>query len=341
MLSLLAACERAPEPEPMRSFTGRTMGTTYHVTIAGLSQDDARARSVQRCVNTVLRSVDEHLSTYSPTSEITALNRSASTDWMPVSEPLFAVLAAANRVSVETGGAFDVTIAPFVRLWGFGPGGVKDAARELPPSPEFIHDAAAITGYTWLELRTSPDRAVRKNRTPVELDVDGIAPGYAVDRISGCLSRAKFADHLVEIGGEVRAAGKRADGAPWRVAIERPVPGAREAYTGVALSDLAVSTSGSYRDFHRLPNGRTVSHTIDPRIGEPVRHGLASVTVAHSRAELADGYATALMVLGPDEGFALAQRLGLPALFLERIGQSQELRERATPEFEQLRSPAR
>ena len=207
MLLLLVACERAPEPEPMRSFTGPTMGTTYHVTVAGLSPDDARARGVQHCVEAVLRNVDEHLSTYSATSEITALNRSASTDWMPVSEPLFAVLAAANRVSVETGGAFDVTVAPFVRLWGFGPGGEKDAAPELPPSPEFIHDAAAITGYTWLELRASPDRAVRKNRTPLELDVNGIAPGYAVDRISGCLTRAQFPDHLVEIGGEVRAAG--------------------------------------------------------------------------------------------------------------------------------------
>ncbi|MCE3285036.1 MAG: FAD:protein transferase ApbE [Steroidobacteraceae bacterium] len=188
MLLLLAACERSPEPETMRSFTGPTMGTTYHVTVAGLSQDDGRARRVQRCVATVLDRVDEHLSTYSPTSEITALNRSAATDWMPVSEPLFAVLAAANRVSVETDGAFDVTVAPFVRLWGFGPGGAKDAAPELPPSPEFIHDAAAITGYTWLELRTSPDRAVRKNRTPLELDVWQLSrfssPAERSDRIA-------------------------------------------------------------------------------------------------------------------------------------------------------------
>jgi thiamine biosynthesis lipoprotein len=107
------------------------------------------------------------------------------------------------------------------------------------------------------------------------------------------------------------------------------------------VSDLSVSTSGNYRDFRRLPNGRVISHTIDPRIGEPVRHTLASVTVAHPRAELADAYATALMVLGPDEGYAVAQRLGLPALFLERIGESRQFRERATPEFESLRSPAR
>ncbi|HXW10979.1 MAG TPA: FAD:protein FMN transferase, partial [Steroidobacteraceae bacterium] len=109
---------------------------------------------------------------------------------------------------------------------------------------------------------------------------------------------------------------------------------------GVELTELAISTSGNYRDFRRLPDGRLVSHTIDPRLGEPVRHALASVSVVHPRAQLADAYATALMVLGPDEGYAVAQRLGLPALFLERIGESQQFRERATPEFERLRSPA-
>ncbi|HET9695194.1 MAG TPA: FAD:protein FMN transferase [Steroidobacteraceae bacterium] len=317
------------------------MGTTYAVTVAGLRRDTAGARRVQRCIDDVLANVDRHLSTYITSSEISVLNRNGSEDWIPVSDSLFAVLAAAHRVSVETGGAFDVTIAPLVRLWGFGPAGLKEAAPEMPPSPEFIYDATASTGYTWLELRAAPERAVRKGRTPLEVDVNGIAPGYAVDRVSGCIVRIGFPNHLVEIGGEVRAAGKRPDGSPWRVAIERPLAGAREAYVGVELSDLAISTSGGYRNFRRLPDGRTISHTIDPRTGEPVRHALASVTVVHPRAALADAYATALLVLGLDEGYALAQKLGLPALFLERIGQSQEFRERATPEFEPLRSPAR
>ncbi|HET7202559.1 MAG TPA: FAD:protein FMN transferase [Steroidobacteraceae bacterium] len=337
---LLAACEKPPEPPSRGEFAGPTMGTTYTVTVVGLRAGTAEARRVRDCIDHVLARVDRHLSTYSSSSEITALNRNMSNDWIPVSDALFALLAAAHRVSVETGGAFDVTVAPLVRLWGFGPNGLHDAAPEEPPSPEFIHDATAMTGYTWLELRAMPARAVRKGRTPLEVDVNGIAPGYAVDRISSCIARAGFPNHLVEIGGEVRAAGKRADGQPWRVAVERPIAGAREAYLGVRLSDLAISTSGNYRDFRRLPDGRTISHTIDPRSGEAVRHALASVTVVHERAQLADAYATALMVLGLDEGYALAQRLGLPALFLERIGQSQEFRERATPEFESLRSPA-
>jgi thiamine biosynthesis lipoprotein len=316
------------------------MGTTYHVTVVDAEGAPSTTRA-QACIDAVLRIVERHLSTYAEASEVSTLNRNLSTDWIPVSDPLFAVLATAQRVSVESDGAFDVTIAPLVRLWGFGPNGPRDAAPEMPPSPEFIHDAMATLGYSWLELRASPTRAVRRIRTPLEVDVNGIVPGYAVDRISGCLSRLGLADHLVEIGGEVRAAGRRPDGQPWRVAIERPTTGAREAYAGVALDNLAVSTSGNYRDFHRLPSGRVISHTIDPRIGEPVRHALASVTVVHPRADLADTYATALMVLGTDEGYAFAQRLGLPALFLERVGASQELRERATPEFEALRSPDR
>ena len=311
------------------------MGTTYHVTVVG-ANEPGRMRAAQTCIDRVLATAERRLSTYSSDSEITALNRNASTDWIAVSPPLFAVLAAANRVSVETDGAFDVTVGPLVRLWGFGPrGGGKGG--QAPPSPEFVHDATAITGYTWLELRL-PDQAVRKNRA-LELDVDGIAPGYAVDRISGCLARRGVRDHLVELGGEVRAAGTRPDGTAWRIAIERPVAGSRQAYAGVQLTDLAISTSGNYRDFRRLTDGRVVSHTIDPRLGEPVRHALASVSVVHPRAQLADAYATALMVLGPEEGYAVALRLGLPALFIERIGESQQFREHTTPEFERLRTP--
>jgi thiamine biosynthesis lipoprotein len=338
-LPLLAACERNPQPPAVREFTGATMGTTYQVKVVGVRKEPRSVRAAQACIGGVLARVDRHLSTYAKQSEITALNRDRSSDWIPVSDTLFAVLAAAHRVSVETDGAFDVTVAPLVRLWGFGSAAAAQPTEPVPPSPEFVHDATALVGYTWLELRGAPERAVRRNRA-LELDVDGIAPGYAVDRISGCLTRAGMPNHLVEIGGEVRASGTRAGGSPWRIAIERPVAGARQAYAGVALTNLAISTSGNYRDFRRLPDGRVVSHTIDPRLGEPVRHALAAVSVVHPRAQLADAYATALMVLGPDDGYAVAQRLGLPVLLLERIGDSQQFRERATPEFDRLRSPA-
>jgi thiamine biosynthesis lipoprotein len=338
-LVCLGACGPREQVETRR-FEGPTMGTTYHVTVPGI-RSEAEARRVQDCIDRTLEAVDRHLSSYAKDSELSVLNTDTSTDWIPVSTTLLAVIAAAQRVSAESGGAFDITVGSLVRLWGFGVGASEAESAVEQPSREFIYDAMANVGYSWLEVRVEPEPAVRRGKVPLELDVDAIAPGYAVDRASSCLVHAGFANHLVEIGGEVRAAGRREDGQPWRVAIESPVMTPRQAYAGVELSDLAISTSGNYRDFRRLSDGRLVSHTIDPRTGEPVRHGLASVTVVHPRAVLADAYATALMVLGPEEGFALAEHLGLPALFLERIGQSQALRERETAAFTALRRPIR
>jgi thiamine biosynthesis lipoprotein len=338
----VAACSPRDEEPATRTISGPAMGTTYHVTVRArhAARDDSRA---QACVDRTLAVADAHLSTYKKESEISALNRNRSTDWIPISPTLLAVVAAAQRVSAETDGAFDITVAPLVRLWGFGPGQgpANPAAAAVPfepPAPEFVHDAMASVGYSWLELRADPTPAVRKGKVSLELDVDGIAPGYAVDRISECLQRVGIRHHLVELGGEVRAAGSRENGKPWRVAVETPNAGVRSAYAGLQLRDQAVSTSGGYRNFRRT-GGRSISHTIDPRLGEPVRHSLVSVTVVHPRATLADAYSTALLVLGPDEGYAVAEKLGLPALFLERVGQSQALRERATAEFQALRLP--
>jgi thiamine biosynthesis lipoprotein len=202
-----------------------------------------------------------------------------------------------------------------------------------------VRAARAASGFAKLELRDAPGPAIRKRIATLALDVNAIAPGYAVDRIAEALEQLGLGDYLVEIGGEVRAGGHRPDGRAWQVAIEAPVAGERKAYAGLQLSDLAVSTSGNYRDFRRFADGRVISHTIDPRTGEPVGHGLVSVTVVHPSAMDADAYATALMVLGPEEGYALAERLGLPALFLERTAAAGVWRERATPGFDQLRRP--
>jgi thiamine biosynthesis lipoprotein len=314
------------------------MGTTYHVTVVARGSESPDA-AVRRCIDGELEAADRHLSTYAPDSEIARLNRSRSTDWIPVSEPLYDVLTAAMRVHAETDGAFDVTVAPLVRLWGFG-ANAEQGATVVRPDPEFIHDAMASVGQAWLELRSTPERAVRKGRVPLELDVDGIAPGYTVDRIGACLERAGLARYLVELGGEVRARGMRPDGRPWQVAVEKPLAGAREPYAGIELRNASVSTSGGYRSERRLDDGRVISHTIDPRIGEPVTHDLVSVTVVYADTMHADAYATALLVLGPREGPATAEQLGLAALFLERTSTPGQWRERATAQFERLRRPA-
>jgi FAD:protein FMN transferase len=334
---LASACEQQRRVE---TFAGSTMGTTYHATVVGHGNPEQGREELQESIDSVLREINAHLSTYQAASEISVFNRSNSLEWQPVSSTMYAVLAAADRISRETGGAFDITVAPAVDLWGFGADGGAVANATAPsPAHNLIEAARASIGFRFIELRAPPERAVRKLASTVRLDVNGIAPGYAVDRIAGNFEDLGIVDYIVEIGGEVRTGGHRPDGKPWQVAIESPLPGQRTAYAGLQLVDLAVSTSGDYRDFRFGPDGKRISHTIDPRSGRPIAHGLASVTVVHAEAIEADAYATALMVLGPDEGYALALRLQLPALFIVRTNVADEWQERATPAFEKLRRP--
>jgi thiamine biosynthesis lipoprotein len=329
-LLMLCGCQRAPTPEYL---AGDTMGTTYHVTVAALPRGVSRA-AVQAVIDDELADVDAHLSTYRPDSEISRFDANPTAEWVPAAEPLYAVLAEAQRVSGESGGAFDVTVAPLVSLWGFGEAGPV-APRE--PTAAEIEAALATVGYGKLELRPSP-RAVRKQVPGLRIDVAGIAPGYAVDRIAERLASLGVRSCIVEIGGEVRAWGRSPQQRPWRVAVEEPVAGERRPYALVDLDGMSISTSGDYRDY-RIVGARRISHAIDPRRGEPVQHDLASVSVLERSAMSADAYATALMVLGPEEGFRFAQRHHLAALFLERVTGSESWRERVTPEFSRLRRP--
>jgi thiamine biosynthesis lipoprotein len=243
------------------------------------------------------------------------------------------VVALAESVRADTGGAFDITVGPLVRAWGFG-NGQGEGISEAVSSPDA---AVSIGARQGLEL-PAEGQSLRKTATVVELDVNGIAPGYAVDLVAERFDALGVASYLVELGGEVRARGRSPAGRAWRVAVEMPLRGEREPYTLVELDGMSASTSGDYRDF-RVVAGRRISHSIDPRTGAPVTHGLASVCVLDPSAARADAYATALMVLGPADGLALAGRLGLAALFIERDTAGGGFRETSTPEFERLRRP--
>jgi thiamine biosynthesis lipoprotein len=328
LLAALASCSRAP-----LELQGPTMGTTYSVVVSRLPAGVARA-DVEAAVVEVLREADQHLSGWNSSGELVRINDSRSTDWLPISPQLLEVLREAAAVSRASGGAFDVTVGPLVRAWGFGAGAAEDAPA---PSQAVLDALRAKIGQDRLELRARPP-ALRKAEPELTLDLDGIAPGWAVDRIAVRLESLRVTDYLVELGGEVRARGRSPAGRPWRVAIERPVPGQRRPLGVIELDALGVSTSGDYRDYREI-GGRRVSHTIDPRSGRPVQHSLAAVTVVHSSVAAADAWATALMVLGPDEGMALARRQGLAALFITRGPGVGEFKESATPQFERLRRP--
>ncbi|MCP4203223.1 MAG: FAD:protein FMN transferase [bacterium] len=247
--------------------------------------------------------------------------------------PTFEAFQLALEASEVSGGAFDVTVGPLVEAWGFGPGG----RRSRQPSEEELRELLGATGYRGLELDASA-QTIRKKLPEIYCDLSGVAKGYGVDRVAAALDRLRADRYMIEVGGEIRTRGRNLEGRAWQLAIESPTA-ARAVHRVVSLSGAALATSGDYRNHHDLEGSR-VSHTIDPRVGRPVEHSLASVSVVHSQCALADAFATALMVLGPDQGWRLAVRENLATLFLIRDSEA-GLVEKMTPAFDELYSEVR
>jgi FAD:protein FMN transferase len=317
---LVVSCGGPPSWE----LTGRTMGTRFSVTIAEALEEPQRDQ-LQHDIETQLAEVEKGMSTYLVDSEISRFNLSTSTGWFAVSAGTCHAVETAQGVSRLSGGAFDVTVGPLVNLWGFGP-----ATVEPKPPPQSAIDAA-LERVDYRLLHTDCDRpALRKERADVYVDLSAYAKGLGVDEVADLLEARGIQNYLVEIGGELRLHGVDAGGDRWAIAIETPSGDRRTAGRIVSLSDKAMATSGDYRNFFEY-KGQRYSHTIDPRTGRPTHHGLASVTVIADDAALADALATALLVLGPEEGFALALKEGIPAFFQVRQGEGFAKRE--TPTF--------
>ncbi|MBX3177417.1 MAG: FAD:protein FMN transferase [Candidatus Hydrogenedentes bacterium] len=320
---LAAGCTRRPPVPDTTVLSGAIMGTTYHVKVVG-ELDPAATNSAAAAVDAALQRVDGLMSTYKPDSEISRLNQHGAGEPFPLSEETFAVIALAVEVGAKSGGAFDITVGPLVNAWGFGP----EAGRD--PPPEEIARLRALTGPDKLALDAEA-KTVTKAEAGVYCDLSAIAKGYAVDRAAAALDALGHANYMVEVGGEVRAAGRNANGVPWRIAIEKPRDYERAVQEVVALDGVSLATSGDYRNFYES-GGRRVSHTIDPKTGQPVNHALASASVIHEECALADAYATALMALGPDAGEAFARAHDLAVLFIVH-GEGDELLVRETPAF--------
>lgn len=316
--------------KPYAEFSGETMGTTWSVKVA--EELDAAAReSLADAVQAQLDRVDSLMSTWNPDSELSRFNRTAAREAFPVSPETLRVFEIAREVSRRSGGAFDVTVAPLVAAWGFG----AYAQSEIPPDGALVSALLHRVGSGLVETNAATG-TLEKLRDDVECDLSGIAKGYAVDLVAIALAEAGHADFLVEVGGELRAQGRRLDGARWRVAIETPDEETRTVHEVLELDGLALATSGDYRNYYE-DGGVRVSHTIDPRSGYPIRHNLASVTVVHRETVRADAWATALNVLGPEAGPALAEELDLAAFFIVRE-EGGAFSSRATTEFEALRA---
>ena len=307
----LPACNPNSSDHQLDEFSGLTMGTGWSVKVVDLPETINQS-TVDDSINKTLAAISRSMSTYDAESELSRFNSSSGTDWFTASDALVEVLGAANEVSKLTGGAFDITVGPLVNLWGFGP---QDSHGEIPGKDE-IESAFARTGYRNIELRKAP-AAVRKQLPGLYIDLSSIAKGYAVDRIAGLLEQKGIENYLVEIGGELRGKGRNERGTSWRVGIERPSTTDRVVYAVVEINQAGLATSGDYRNYFEQ-DGQRYSHTINPVTGRPVAHRLASVTVITASAMRADALATALMVLGPEDGYALAEREGIAAFFIVR-----------------------
>ncbi len=309
------------------------MGTTFTVKVVAQNLSEEQLDSLRRAVESQLENVNLKMSTYLPASELSRFNEFRRTDPSPVSQETLDVFLEARRISAATRGAFDITVGPLVRVWGFGPG---ERPPEAPTSTA-LQQLRARIGWDKIEIDEASS-TIRKSEPEVECDLSAIAKGYAVDRVSEAVRALGYPKHMVEVGGEVRTSGRNAAGQPWRIGIERPDDAGRAPYRTLPLEGLSMATSGDYRNYYEK-DGQRFSHTIDPRTGSPVSHRLASVSVVHQRCVAADGWATALMVLGETDGYQLAVEQGLAALFLVRNGDG-GLSEKATPAFSSLFGPA-
>ncbi|MDP1806933.1 MAG: FAD:protein FMN transferase [Acidimicrobiales bacterium] len=308
------------------------MGSTWSVKlVAGTGELAASERdAIDRKIRDQLTRIEGLMSTWDPASELSRFNRSRSLEPFPIARETFEVFTWAVRLARETDGALDVTVLPVLQAWGFGAGAQGDAGA--PPDEGTLAGLKESTGIALIEL--GPDGAWVRKRTPaVECDFSALAPGYAADRLAALLESYDLAGFLIDVGGELVARGRNADGRPWRVAVERPQVEARQIDRVVPLDNVAIATSGDYRNYREV-NGRRVGHIIDPRTARPVDHRLASATVVATEGVRADALATALMVLGPDDGLALAHRLDLAVLLLVRTERGFEAR--TTPRFDEL-----
>lgn len=333
-----AAAWRAAEPlrvaPVVHELGGPTMGTRWSVKfwhpIGTLSPSHAALREA---ICAVLDTVVQQMSPWEPDSDLSRFNRAAAGCWQTLPEPFFSVLHSAIDLARDSGGAYDPTVGPVVDLWGFGPA----PARNTAPAAAALQAAQARVGWQRVALDVPQRRALQPGGSG--LDLSSIAKGHAVDAVARALRELGCENALVEVGGELLGCGRRPDGTPWRVAVKLPGIATADADANeapgpvLALPDLAVATSGD--DFrHFIANGELCSHTIDPRSGRPIRHALASVTVVHTQCMQADALATALLVLGPEAGWAYADQLNLAALFIRRSADGHEAR--PTEAFEAL-----
>ncbi|WPN45619.1 MULTISPECIES: FAD:protein FMN transferase [unclassified Pseudomonas] len=292
----------------MESFSGPTMGSSYSIKYV-LRADLPAPDQVRGQVEKILADVDQQMSTYRSDSDVERFNALPANRCQTMPAPILELVRVGEQLSAQSEGSFDLTVEPLLNLWGFGP----QAREEKVPTAEALAEVRQRVGYT--HLRIQGDQLCKD--AAVEVDFNSIAAGYAVDTIAARLEGRGIHDYLVEVTGELKAAGNKPDGSPWRIALEEPRDDRQVAERIIAVDGYGVSTSGDYRNYFEQ-DGQRFSHTFDARAGAPVSHSLASVTVIHPSALMADGLSTLLLILGPERGLDYAEKHDIGAFFVIR-----------------------
>lgn len=301
---ILIGCSKAPEQVHL---TGSTMGTYYSVKY--LEQDGLPSSELIKAqIERRLSQVNNEMSTYQKDSELSLFNQTKKSAPFLISKNTKKVIEEAIRLNQLSKGALDITVGPLVNLWGFGPEGRPNKI----PSKQDIETRRAQTGIEYLKL---DGNSLVKTNPDLYVDLSSIAKGFGVDFIADYLSSLAINNYLVDIGGELQLKGVNASGQPWKIAIEKPISGEQSVQEIIAPKDMAIATSGDYRNYFEQ-EGVRYSHTIDPKTAKPIAHRLVSVTVLDESCMTADGLATAFMVMGPEKALELANKENIPAFLI-------------------------
>jgi len=321
IIIFLSSCTTVKKKNEDFSFAGTTMGTTYSIKI--VTDKVNISDNLDENIDSILVEVNQQMSTYIPNSELSIFNSSLDTNWFTTSKELVQLFNESIEISKLTDNAFDITVGNLVNLWGFGP----SENENIIPSEEEITNLRKNIGVDKLQVDFE-NLGIKKLNPTLYCDLSAIAKGYGVDKLAEYFTTLNINNFMIEVGGEIRTAGKNVKGEDWRIGISSPNNSNLQSIIG--LSNSSMATSGDYLNYFEQ-DGIRYSHTIDSRTGKPITHKLASVTVVHSDCRYADAIATAINVMGPTDGYNFALKEKLPIFMIVR--EENNFVEKMTPQF--------
>ncbi len=322
---LFVSCAKTPELTKLEGFA---QGTTYHLTFVLPKSNEQDAIAAE--VTAELQRIDKSISNYRKDSTIEIFNAQLDTEPHEVNEEIVKLIEQARLVSKASNGCYDLTVKPLFELWGF-----KKDSFNLPEDNS-LQENLKLVGME--KLITVDETHLQKSVPNLRVDLSSIGQGYSVGRIADILEKHDVKNYIVEIGGELKTRGKKPDGKPWRIAMEKPLPNKRKLEKIAAFDSgepMSLMTSGTYR--HYFDNkGKRYSHILDARTGKPVEHNTVSVAVLMSNPTMADAWSTALLCLGSERGTRVANEQGIAALYIDQQGD--QFVEKNTQSMEHLES---